>query len=203
MHEVSNEVRGVETDKEPAQFSVVSDQVVVQVENSETSFVLASTDQIVEHINEIEIEELQSQKGVELKALSMPANLPIHSKVTIAIGSNSQSTSPPLAGIISAPAEPTIMEEIPSPIMVSKTNLEVGDNSLAFTPTHDSLSHNHTEQPNVQDDEDGVMSDAMANLNTSRGGRPIKPFQKYQDMDWNTIREKGKRGRRGRGYHTP
>ncbi|KAL0672856.1 hypothetical protein Bca4012_000837 [Brassica carinata] len=157
MHEVSNEVRGVETDKEPAQFS--------------------------EHINEIEIEELQSQKGVELKALSMPANLPIHSKVTIAIGSNSQSTSPPLASIIYAPAEPTIMEEISSPIMVSKTNLEVGDNSLAFTPTHDSLSHNHTEQPNVQDDEDGLMSDAMANLNTSRGGRPIKPLQKYQDMD--------------------
>ncbi|KAF3538808.1 hypothetical protein F2Q69_00019200 [Brassica cretica] len=157
MHEVSNEVRGVETDKEPAQFSDVSDQVV----------------------------------GVELKALSMPANLPIHSKVTIAIDSNSQSTSSPLAGIISAPAEPTSMEEIPSPIMVSKTNLEVGDNSLAFTPTHDSLSHNHTEQPNVQDDEDGLMSDAMANLNTSRGGRPIKPLQKYQDMDWNTIRGKG------------
>ncbi|KAL0686673.1 hypothetical protein Bca4012_086350 [Brassica carinata] len=141
--------------------------------------------------------------GVELKALSMPANLLIHSKVTIAIGSNSQSTSPPLAGIISAPAESTIMEEISSPIMVSKTNLEIGDNSLAFTPTHDSLSHNHTEQPNVQDDEDGLMSDAMANLNTSRGVRPIKPLQKYQDMNWNTIRGKGKRGRRGRGYHTP
>ncbi|CAN7050444.1 unnamed protein product [Brassica rapa subsp. trilocularis] len=75
----------------------------------------------------------------------MPANLPIHSKVTIAIGSNSQSTSPPLACIVSAPAEPTIVEEIQSPIIVSKTNLEVGDNSLAFTPTHDSLSHNHTE----------------------------------------------------------
>ncbi|CAN6840784.1 unnamed protein product [Brassica oleracea] len=183
MHEVSNEVRGVETDKEPAQFSAVSDQVVVQVENSETSLVLSSTDQIVEHINDLEIEELQSQKSVELKALSMPANLPIHSKVTIAIGSNSQSTSPPLAGIISAPAEPTIMEEISSPIMVSKTNLEVGDNSLAFAPTHDSLSHYHTEQPNVQDDEDGLISDAMANLNTSRGERPIKPLQKYQDVD--------------------
>lgn len=58
MHEVSNEARGVETDKEQAQFSAVSDQVVVQVENSETSLVLASTDQIVEHINEIEIEQL-------------------------------------------------------------------------------------------------------------------------------------------------
>ncbi|CAN7032413.1 unnamed protein product [Brassica rapa subsp. trilocularis] len=150
--------------------------------NSETSLVLASTDQIVEHINEIEIEQLQSQKGVELKDLSMSSNLPIHSKVTIAISSNSQFTSPPLAGI-SAPAEPTIMEEIPSPIIVSKTNLEVGDNSLAFTPTHDNLSHNHTEQPNVQDDEDGLMSDAMANLNTSRGGRSIKPLQKYQHMD--------------------
>lgn len=58
MHEVSNEARGVDTDKEQAQFSAVSDQVVVQVENSETSLVLAFTDQIVEHINEIEIEQL-------------------------------------------------------------------------------------------------------------------------------------------------
>ncbi|KAH0899587.1 hypothetical protein HID58_049155 [Brassica napus] len=68
--QVSNEVRGVETDKEPAQFSAVSDQVVIQIENSKKSLVLASTDQIVEHINEIEIEELQSQKGIFHSTLS-------------------------------------------------------------------------------------------------------------------------------------
>ncbi|KAF2597174.1 hypothetical protein F2Q68_00007732 [Brassica cretica] len=134
MHEVSNEVRGVETDKEPAQFSAVSDQVVV-------SFLLQ-----LNHYygrNSITYYGLQNQSGSRRQFIGL------------------------------------------------------------YTHTHDSLSHNHTEQPNVQDDEDGAMSDAMANLNTSRGGRPIKPLQKYQDMDWNTIREKGKRGRRGRGYHTP
>ena len=44
------------------------------------------------------------------------------------------------------------------------------------------------------------MSDATTNLSMSRGRRSIKSLQKYQDMDWTTVRGKGKRGRRGRGY---
>ncbi|CAN6826452.1 unnamed protein product [Brassica oleracea] len=56
---------------------------------------------------------------------------------------------------------------------------------------------------NEQDDERGYMSDATANLNMSRGGRPIKPVQKFQDMEWKTVRGRGKRGRRGRGNYPP
>ncbi|CDY24257.1 BnaC03g42300D [Brassica napus] len=97
------------------------------------------------------------------------------------------------------------MEEIPSHIIVSETSLESGGNSLAFmyTPTHGSPFHNYIEQFNVHDVGDELMSDATTNLNMSRGARPIKPSQKYQDMDWTRIREKCKRGRRGRGYPTP
>ncbi|CAF2068566.1 unnamed protein product [Brassica oleracea var. botrytis] len=47
------------------------------------------------------------------------------------------------------------------------------------------------------------MSDATANLNMSRGRRPIKPVQKFQDMEWKTVRGKGKRGRRGRRNYPP
>ncbi|CAN7133169.1 unnamed protein product [Brassica rapa subsp. narinosa] len=35
----------------------------------------------------------------------------------------------------------------------------------------------------------------------TRGGRLIKPTQKYQDMGWMTVRGKGKRGCRGRGSY--
>uniref|UniRef100_M4DIL2 Uncharacterized protein n=1 Tax=Brassica campestris TaxID=3711 RepID=M4DIL2_BRACM len=202
-NEVMNEDRGVGSDKEQAQVYAASEKEVVQVEDSEANLDLASTDQILEPTNVTEIEELQSQKGVELKALSTPVHFLVHSKETIAIGPNSQFTTSPLAG--TAPAEPTIMEEIPSHIIVSETSLESGGNSLAFmyTPTHGSPFHNAIEQFNVHDVGDGLMSDATANLNMSRGGRPIKPSQKYQDMDWIKIQGKGKRGRRGRGYHTP
>nr|XP_018439490.1 PREDICTED: uncharacterized protein LOC108811880 [Raphanus sativus] len=37
--------------------------------------------------------------------------------------------------------------------------------------------------------------------NMTRGGRLIKPTQKYQEMGWLTVRGRGKRGRRGRGSY--
>ena len=118
VNEVLNEDRGVKPNKEQ------SGKEVIQVEDSEADLVLASTDQILEPTNGTEIEQLQSQKGVELKAQSTPVKLSIHFKVTIANGSNSQSTTPPFAGTPPAPAELTIMEEISSHIIVSETNLE-------------------------------------------------------------------------------
>ena len=35
----------------------------------------------------------------------------------------------------------------------------------------------------------------------TRGGRLIKPTQKYQDMGWMTVRGRGKQGRRVRGSY--
>ena len=200
MNEVMNEDRGVESDKEQPQVYVASEKEVIQVEDSEANLDLASTDQILEPTKVTEIEQLQSQK-----ALSTPVHFAVHFKETIAIGSYSQFTTSPLAGTTPALAEPTIMEEISSHIIVSETSLESGGNSLAFmyTPMHDSPFHNYIEQFNVHDVVDGLMSDATTNLNMSRGGRPIKPSQKYQDMDWTRLQRKCKRGRRGRGYHTP
>ncbi|CAF1705293.1 unnamed protein product [Brassica oleracea] len=122
-----NEDRGVESDKEHAQVYVASEKEVIQVEDSEANLDLASTDQILEPTKVTEIEQLQSQK-----ALSTPVHFVVHFKETIAIGSYSQFTTSPLAGTAPALVEPTIMEEIPSHIIVSETSLESGGNSLAF-----------------------------------------------------------------------
>ena len=158
----------------------------------------------MESTTETKFEEMQTQEGVELNDPTTPANFSIYSKVTVATSSNFQSTSSPLAGTLPAATQNSIMEGIPSPIIVAETNLVSRNNSLAFmySPIHDSLSHNQTDHQTEQDDRDEFLSDTTANLSMSRGGRPIKPLQKYQDMDWKTIRGKGKRGRRGRGYHT-
>ena len=114
-----NEDRGVESDKEQPQVYVASEKEVIQVEDSEANLDLASTDQILEPTKVTEIEQLQSQK-----ALSTPVHFAVHFKETIAIGSYSQFTTSPLAGTTPALAEPTIMEEISSHIIVSETNLE-------------------------------------------------------------------------------
>lgn len=141
-------------------------------------------------------------KGVDPKEFSTPVNNPSHSKQSVATGSNSQTISPPLAGTISAPTQTNIMEEIPSHVIVFETNSVSADNLLASThsPAHGSLLFNQTDHYE-QDDRDGIMNDATTNLNMSRGGRLIKPLQKFQNMKWNTVRKKGNRGRRGRGNH--
>ncbi|CAN6909384.1 unnamed protein product, partial [Brassica oleracea] len=88
------------------------------------------------------------------------------------------------------------MEKIPSPFIVFKTKLVSTDNSFVspHSPEHGSLLVNQIDH-NEQDDGDGFMSDATANLTMSQSGRLIKPFQKFQDMEWKTVRRKGKQGR--------
>ncbi|KAL0662143.1 hypothetical protein Bca4012_098980 [Brassica carinata] len=145
-----------------------------------------------------------SVSGAMPQEFSAPVNNPTHSKQSIATGSNSQTTSPPLAGTISAPTQTNITEEIPSHVIVFETNSVLTENLLASThsPAHDSPLFNQTDHYE-QDDRNEIISDATANLNMSRDGKPIKPFQNFQDMEWNTVRRKGNRGRRSRGNHIP
>ncbi|WZZ79497.1 hypothetical protein YC2023_100069 [Brassica napus] len=76
---MSNGAPEIDTEKEQDQINVVSDEEMVQVENSET----------------------ETQDGVEPKDHLMPPSCPTHSPVTIATCSNSQSTLPPSAGFLS------------------------------------------------------------------------------------------------------
>ncbi|CAN6842559.1 unnamed protein product, partial [Brassica oleracea] len=153
------------------------------------------TEQTLEPTKESGIELID-----ELKVFSTPVNNLTCSKVH----SNYFLTSSPLADTQSAPTEANIMEEIPSPVIVFEANSVSPDNSLVplYSPAHGSLSVTQI-ACNEQDDERGYMSDATANLNMSRGGRPIKPVQKFQDMEWKTVRGRGKRGPRGRGNYPP
>ncbi|CAN6877422.1 unnamed protein product [Brassica oleracea] len=114
---------------------------------------------------------MQTQEGVEPNDPTTPANFSTYSKVTVATSSNFQSTSSPLAGNLHVPTQNSIMD----------ANLVSRNNSLAFmhSPIHDNLSRNQTDKQTEQDDRDGFLSDATTNLSMSRGGRPIKPLQKY------------------------
>lgn len=207
--ELPTEEQRIEMEVQVQSF-VASDQSVLEVEKSELSLVSAEeaqtelTEKTLESAKETEIEHLQLLEGVEPKDFSTPVTNPTHSMLPIATGSNSQFTSSPLAGIHSAPTQTTIMEDIPSLVIVSEISLVSPDKSLASSHTHahESPPFNQTYN-SEQDDGDGFMSDAKASLNMSRGGRPIKPLQKYQDMEWNTVGGRGKHGRRGRGYHLP
>ncbi|CAN6880659.1 unnamed protein product [Brassica oleracea] len=194
-----------EMEKALAQSNGPSDQLVLQAENLESGLVSAEEgrEELTEVTLDLSLGHLQPF-SVELKNLSTPVNNLTCSKVHIANGSNSLSTSSPLADTQSAPTKAPIMEEIPSPVIVLEASGVSADNSLVppYSSVHDSPSVTQI-ACNEQDDERGYMSDATANLNMSRGGRPIKPLQKFQDMEWKTVREKGKRGRRGRGNYLP
>ncbi|KAF2556656.1 hypothetical protein F2Q68_00013017 [Brassica cretica] len=171
-------------EKEQTRINIASGHMVVQEENSEANLVSAEKAQghsSEKTTTETKSEEMQTQEGVEPNDPTTPANFSTYSKVTVATSSNFQSTSSPLAGNLHAPTQNSIMEGIPSPIIVSETNLVSRNNSLAFmhSPIHDNLSRNQTDQQTEQDDRDGFLSDATANLSMSRRGRPIKPLQKY------------------------
>ena len=40
-----------------------------------------------------------------------------------------------------------------------------------------------------------------SSYNLTRGGRPIKPTQKFQDMEWTNVSGRDKKGRRSRRNH--
>ena len=203
----SKEALGAEPDEEQSQVNAASDQEVVQIENSEVSLILPENpkgvyaEQILGSTNEIE--KLQSQKSAELRVLSTPANTPTHSKVTVAIGSNSQSISSPLAGEKSAPVKSLTMEKAPSNIIVSDRQASADDHLICSPnaktpenqhPDHDTMCYDHATG--------FVIGDSSTSFGLTRSGRPIKPTQKFKDMEWHTVGGRGKRGR-GRGYRPP
>ncbi|XP_013601674.1 PREDICTED: uncharacterized protein LOC106309153 [Brassica oleracea var. oleracea] len=99
-----------------------------------------------------------------------------------------------------------IMEEIPSPIIIlegsgaSENEQPIGP-STPLTRNHQQF-HMEPEIPLSYGKEIGVdVVGETSSYNLTRGGRPIKPTQKIQDMEWMKVSGKGKHGRRGRGNH--
>ncbi|KAF2547773.1 hypothetical protein F2Q70_00021221 [Brassica cretica] len=115
-------------------------------------------------------------------------------------------TLPMLAATIVAPSQSQIMEEISSQVNI----LEVSHASENEQPIgrHSPITQNHhhfhmePESPLAYGKETGVdVVGETSSYNLTRGGRPIKPTQKFQDMEWTNVSGRGKKGRRGRGNH--
>ncbi|CAF2097010.1 BnaA05g13260D [Brassica napus] len=92
------------------------------------------------------------------------------------------------------------MEFTPSNII----NNEVLE-SIIVDPVTTKPNHCAFESPSrftVLGDGDEVEIEPPSSLSLTRGGRESKPPIKYQNMEWQTVRGRGKRGCRGRGsYH--
>ena len=115
-------------------------------------------------------------------------------------------TLPMLAATTAAPSQLQIMKEIPSQVNI----LEVSHASENEQPIgrHSPITQNHhhfhmePESPLAYGKETGVdVVGETSSYNLTRGGRPIKPTQKFQDMEWTNVSGRSKKGRRGRGNH--
>lgn len=113
---------------------------------------------------------------------------------------NSVTTFTTLIDSKSIPIDTPIMESTPSNII----NNEVIE-SIVVDPVTTTPNHRAFESPSrftVLGDGDEVEIEPPSSLSLIRGGRESKPPIKYQNMEWHTVRGRGKRGRRGRGsYH--
>ncbi|KAL0662899.1 hypothetical protein Bca4012_099736 [Brassica carinata] len=115
-------------------------------------------------------------------------------------------TLPMLAATIAAPSQTQIMEEIPSQVNIfeaahaSENEQPVGPLS-PLTPNHHHF-HMEPETPLAYGKETGLdVVGETSSYNLTRGGRPIKPTQKVQKMEWTNVRGRGKKSRRSRGNH--
>lgn len=98
----------------------------------------------------------------------------------------------------STPIDTHIMESFPSDIT---NNAALGSSGVgAFTTSpvqcaFESPSHFTV----LGDDVDEVEIESSSQFSLTRGGRESKALIKYHNMEWKTVRGRGKRGRRGRG----
>ncbi|KAG5374583.1 hypothetical protein IGI04_039179 [Brassica rapa subsp. trilocularis] len=81
--------------------------------------------------------------------------------------------------------------------MLLKNEQQVGPLS-PLTPNHHHF-HMEPETPLAYGKKTGLeVVGETSSYNLTRGGRPIKPTQKVQEMEWTNVRGRGKKGRRGR-----
>ncbi|KAF3539248.1 hypothetical protein F2Q69_00024803 [Brassica cretica] len=100
-----------------------------------------------------------------------------------------------LAGTSSSHTSLQVMDDVPSEIIMNEGSILSENNLLKKLP----LSTEPIQEVSNMDFHITEQMDEFRSM--TRGGRLIKPTQRYQDMGWVTIRGRGKRGRRGRGSY--
>ncbi|KAL0674623.1 hypothetical protein Bca4012_002604 [Brassica carinata] len=115
-------------------------------------------------------------------------------------------TIPMLAAANVAPSNSPIMEAIPSQsIIVEDPSSSANEQQIDPTtpPTHNQQQfYRESEIPVTYGKGPGFdVVGEPSGYNLTRGGREIKPTQKFQGMEWTNVSGRGKRGRRGRGNH--
>ncbi|KAH0916215.1 hypothetical protein HID58_030661 [Brassica napus] len=88
-----------------------------------------------------------------------------------------------------------VMDNVPSAIISNEGATPSGNDPTIMTPHSTKFIQEHGNMEsdfhiNEQMDEYGSVS---------RGGRLLKRTQRYQEMEWHTVRGRGNRGRKGRG----
>ncbi|KAG5414550.1 hypothetical protein IGI04_002117 [Brassica rapa subsp. trilocularis] len=129
---------------------------------------------------------------------SLPSS-PLTQQVTHTASLNFFKTLPTLIDSSSTPITTLIMESSPSTFINTEVQGTYVVDPLTITPM--SCVFESPSRYTLLGDGDEAETGASCSLSLTRGTREIKPPAKYQDMDWKTVRGRGKRGRRGRGSH--
>ncbi|CAF2074773.1 unnamed protein product [Brassica napus] len=129
---------------------------------------------------------------------SLPSS-PLTQQVTHTASLNFFKTLPTLVDSSSTPITTLIMESSPSTFINTEVQGTYVVDPLTTTPM--SCVFESPSRYTLLGDGDEAETGASCSLSLTRGTREIKPPAKYQDMDWKTVRGRGKRGRRGRGSH--
>ncbi|CDY16134.1 BnaA09g28680D [Brassica napus] len=137
-------------------------------------------------------------EGSETSSESQGATSPKNSSIAFEhLSPSAKSTSASiLAGSPSAHTTPAqVMDNVPSAIISNEGATPSGNDPTIMTPHSTKFIQEHGNMEsdfhiNEQMDEYGSVS---------RGGRLLKRTQRYQEMEWHTVRGRGNRGRKGRG----
>ncbi|KAF8112850.1 hypothetical protein N665_0060s0032 [Sinapis alba] len=106
-------------------------------------------------------------------------------------------TSSPLVDSKSAPTTTPFMESSPSNIINNEVHKTSVVDPLTTIPQGSAF-----ESPscfNVLGNVDEIDNEPLSSIGLTRGGRETKPPIKYQDLEWKTVRGRGKHGHRGHG----
>lgn len=106
-------------------------------------------------------------------------------------------TSSPLVDSQSNPTTTPIMDSFPSNFIINEVHKTSVADPSTTTPQGSAFGNPSCFTMLGKVDETDI--EATSSLGLTRGGKETKPPIKYQDLEWNIVRGRGKHGRHGCG----